>query len=595
MVIDPGILWSSFLGGSDYDHVLDVAIDPGSGAWTLCGHTQSKNFRTTPGAYDTVLSGRVDAFLVGFSAQGTVLFSTYFGGRSTDYAKAIARTSRGDIVMLGLTDSSDFPTTTGAYDRTFNGGSGDFFVTRFNATATTLVYSTYVGGNSFDEPHDLALDANDAPVIVGVTQSTNFPTSVGAHDTTYNGSDDGVIAKLDAAGAKLVFGSYLGSSGKDAAWTVDLTPTGEPTIGGATWGVNNTTNFPTTAGAYDRTYNGGKNDAFVTRMNSTATTLQFSTLLGGPNSDPIRDLFQHAGGEVTITGQTYSPTFPTPAGAFSRTNGGKGDVFVLRLSGTGSTVNFGTFIGGSDYDEGTGLAVDSSGAVTVTGWTKSTNFPITLGAFQTTNLGNGDGFIARLSPDGTRLHYASYVGGKAWDYPKGIALDSMNHALIGGECWSSNYPVTPGVPGRVYGTSGDGFATHLDLLPTGAAVLGASTPSTPGPISLGVDRSPKSPEPNFHFVNLNAPPNSAGILALGVGSAPNGVTVANATIYVSPLFPFMVFSVFSDANGTSTPKLAIPANIKGVQFYAQIIWSNTKTSPGSGPLSASNALHLTFQ
>jgi hypothetical protein len=594
MVIDPGLEWSTYVGGAGYDYATDVAVDA-AGSTTVCGYTESSDFPTVAGSYDLTFNGRMDAFVARLDATGSKLvFSTFLGGSSADFAAALALTGTGEVVVSGFTQSRNFPTTGGAYS-TSSPGNGDAFVVRLNGTGSALKFSTFLGGSRYDQPFDLALGAGDDVIVVGLTQSSDFPTTVGAFDRSFNGADDGFIARLDASGSKLVFSTFLGGSGKEPATAVAVDTSGAVTVAGEAWGVNNTSDFPTTSGSYDPSYNGGSSDTYVVRVDSTGSTLVYSTFLGGAGGDPVRDLRLHPNGAVTLAGQTYSSDFPTTKGAYDTTYGGNGDVYVARLNGSGTRLEYGTFLGGSDFDEGTAVAVDASGAVTVAGWTKSSDYPTTPGAGQATNQGLGDCLVTRLNPAGDKLIYSTYHGGTRYEIPNSLALDHTNAATIAGELWSLDFPTTPGAYDTGYNSWGDAFVSRLDLLPKGVSRYGRSTPSCKGPIALGVNRLPVAGAFDFVVTCINAPPNSIGVLALGFVPSVPGVPIANILVHVNPTLPYLPLYALSDGNGSATVNIPIPAGTRGVKAYCQMIWANTASCPGSGILSASNALEIEVQ
>jgi len=595
MVIDPGLVWCTFLGGRRYDFATDVKVDA-TGAVTVCGTTSSSDFPTQAGSYDTRLSGNSDVFVTRLDATGSrLLFSTFLGGRGDEAAERMVLAGNGDVLLTGNTDSSDYPTTPGAHNTTYNGG-GDAFVTRLNTSGNALQFSTYLGGSAYDHGYDLALDVTGQVVVAGLTYSSNYPTTTGVYDTTYNGGGDSFVTLLNVGGSQPVFSTFLGGTDREAALTVGVDNAGIVTLAGQAWGTNNKSSFPTTAGAYAGTYGGGKSDAYVARLNNTGTTLIYSTFLGGVNSDPMRELHLVPGGAVVLVGQTYSPAFPTTPGAFDTTYNGNGDAFVVRLNNSGSSLVYGTFIGGANKDEGTSIALDSSGAMTVGGWTEATDFPTTPGAFQRSLLStNGDGFLIRLDPAGKTAWYSTYIGGKSWDTVRALALDPWNDATLVGEVWSSDYPVTSTAYDKIYNNSGDAHISRLDLLPTGVQRYGLSTPACNGPVVAGVTRMPRAGDAQFAFTCINASPNTAGILAVGFASSVRGIPIANVRAYLNPAVPFLAFLAVSDATGASTVRVPIPAGTKGVRVYCQFFMSTTVACPGSGPLSASNALDMIIQ
>ncbi|MCM3541322.1 HYR domain-containing protein, partial [Priestia endophytica] len=289
------------------------------------------------------------------------------------------------------TGSADFPTTPGAFDTTYN-GNGDAFVTKLDPTGSMLIYSTYLGGTNVEVGNDIVVDAGGNAYVTGLTFSTNFPTTPGAFDTTYNGSGDVFVTKLNPTGSTLIYSTYLGggtSTEQGEGIAVDA--------GGNAYvtGFTHSTDFPTTPGAFDTTLSGFV-DAFVTKLNPTGSMLIYSTYLGGTDSDRGFGIALDAGGNAYVTGFTESANFPTTPGAFDTTYNGSGDVFVTKLNPTGSTLIYSTYLGGTNEEGGSGIAVDAGGNAYITGFTNSTDFPTTPGAFDTTLNGNSDAFVTKL-------------------------------------------------------------------------------------------------------------------------------------------------------------------------------------------------------
>ena len=209
-------------------------------------------------------------------------------------------------------------------------------------------------------------------------------------------------------------------------------------------GYTCSSDFPTTAGAFQTTFGGGLTDAFVTELNPTGSGLVYSTYLGGSGYDDGFGIAVDASGNAYVTGFTDSTDFPTTAGAFQTTFGGFGDAFVTELNPTGSGLVYSTYLGGSDDDEGYGIAVDTSGNAYVTGYTHSSDFPTTAGAFQTTYGGDRDAFVTKLNPTGSGLVYSTYLGGSDCDFGVGIAVDTSGNAYVTGITFSSDFPTTAG-------------------------------------------------------------------------------------------------------------------------------------------------------
>ncbi|MFO0981483.1 MAG: SBBP repeat-containing protein [Planctomycetota bacterium] len=463
LLIDPGLVYSTFLGGSSRDEADGITLD-GTGAAYVTGSTLSPDFPTTPGAFDTTLSSDYDAFVTKLNASGSALvYSTYLGGSSADYAHGIAVDSALAAYVTGGTFSTDFPTTSGAFDTT-QPGTWDAFVTKLDASGSAVVYSTYVGGSDYDSSTGVAVDGAGAAYVAGSTHSANFPTTPGAFDTTcacgYK-DEDAFVTKLNASGSGLVYSTFLGGVDEDGASGIAVDSAGAAYVTGST----NSTDFPTTAGAFDTTYNGGFADAFVTKLDASGSALIYSTFLGGsntggPGGDGASGIAVDGTGNAYVTGATDSSDFPTTPGAFDTTfNGfaGNPDAYVTKLNTVGTELVYSTFLGGSSPDWSNGIAVDSAGAVYVTGDTYSTDLPTTPGAFATTFNDVYDAFVTRVNTSGKALLYSTFLGGSHEDSASAIATDSAGAAYVTGSTFSTDFPTTPGA----FDTSYDGLTDAL--------------------------------------------------------------------------------------------------------------------------------------
>ncbi len=391
------LLWSTYLGGSDDDWGYSLVLDA-SGNAVVTGYARASDFPTTPGAYDTSHNGGRDAFVAKLSASGSaLLWSTFLGGVSYDEGRSLVLDGSGNVVVTGYTGYSDFPTTLGAYDTSHN-GNNDIFVAKLSASGSALLWSTFLGGSDDDGGGSLVLDASGNVVVAGWTVSPNFPTTPGAYDTSFNGQYgdyDGFITKLSASGSALTWGTFLGGSSYDDGYSMALDASGNAVVTGTT----RSSDFPTTPGAYDTSYNGGYWDGFVAKLSASGSALLWSTFLGGSVDDDGYSLVLDASGNAVVTGMTGSPDFPTMAGAYDTSFNGSSDVFVAKLSASGSALLWSTFLGGSDGDWGYSLALDASGNAVVTGRTRSSDLPTTPGAYDTSfnNVyGWSDVFVANL-------------------------------------------------------------------------------------------------------------------------------------------------------------------------------------------------------
>jgi hypothetical protein len=462
---DPSaLLWSTFLSGSSGDYGHAIALDP-SGNPVLTGETYSPDFPATPGAYDTSYNGGYeDAFIAKLSSTGsTLLWSTFLGGSSPDVSTDLALDAAGNPVLTGYTSSTDFPTTSGAYDGSRN-GLHDAFVTKLSSTGSELFLSSFLGGTLGDTGYALALDSTGNVVVTGATASTDFPTTPGTYDTSFNGNVDVFVTKLSSTGSALLWSTFLGGSNADWAHALALDFSGNPVLTGYTPSAD----FPTTPGAYDASSN-GTNDVFVTKLSSTGSALLWSTFLGDSLRDEGLDIALDSSGNPVLTGWTESSNFPTTPGAYDTSYNGAVDVFVTKLSSTGSELLWSTFLGGSDGDEGSTLALDSSECPVLTGFTGSIDFPTTPGAFDTSYNDGADVFVAKLSSTGNTLVWSTFLGGSDFDWGRALALDSSEDPVVTGFTLSPDFPTTPGA----YDTSPDedeGAAAFVAKLATSLVV-----------------------------------------------------------------------------------------------------------------------------
>ena len=433
LIIDPSLIYSTYLGGGVADYGYSIAVDAAGSAY-ITGETGSTNF-PTQNPYQASNAGSWDAFVTKLSPEGNSLaYSTYLGGSGIDEGRGIAVDAAGSAYVIGLSDSTNFPTTAGAF-QTANAGSADAFVTKLSPAGNSLAYSTYLGGGGGDLGYGMAVDTDGSAYVTGWTNSGNFPTTPGALQTTLAGISDAFVTKLSPVGSALAYSTYLGGSGSEDGLGIAVDTTDRAYITGDT----NSTNFPTTVGAF-RTTLAGTTDAFVTKLSPAGSALVYSTYLGGGNEDIGRGIAVDPAGSAYVTGPTHSTNFPTTAGALQTSYAGNGDAFVTRLSAAGNSLGYSTYLGGGGEDIGRGIAVDTAGSAYVTGQTASTNFPIAGGALPTAYAGGSDVFVTKLSAAGSALVYSTYLRGGGDDYGYSIALDSAGGAYITGYTSSTDFP-----------------------------------------------------------------------------------------------------------------------------------------------------------
>jgi hypothetical protein len=479
------LAFSTFLGGSGSDNGEAIAIDAVGNSY-VTGVTRSPQFPTTPGPLDPSLDGLEDVFVTKLNATGSALvYSTYLGGNETDAGNDIAVDTSGNVYVVGRTVDGviDFPTTIGSFSPLHN-GTNDAFVTKINPTGSALIYSTFIGGTNGDQGYAIAVDTSGSAYITGLTfpnaTGSAFPTTNGAFDTTQNGILDAFVTKLNPTGSALVFSTFLGGNASDFGTGIAVDNAGNTFLTGRTG--NSSIPFPTTAGAFDTTQN-GNDDVFVTKLNASGSALVYSTFLGGSSNDYGYSIAVNNSGNSFITGSSTNSqisVFPTTAGAFSTTHNGLVDAFVSKLSIDGSALVFSTFLGGSNGDTGTGIKVDNSDNVYVLGLTDgeiTSNFPTTIGAYDTTYNAYGDTFVSKFNRMGSNLIYSTFIGGSDYDYASDFSVDvSGNTYLTGNTSVSSTvlplYPTTNGVFSPTYnGGQTDAFVTKLTIPQTRSVVF----------------------------------------------------------------------------------------------------------------------------
>jgi Bacterial Ig-like domain (group 1)/Beta-propeller repeat len=461
-------------------------VDAAGNAY-VTGSTQQltfpSEFPTTIGAFDTTHNGSQDAFVTKLNPAGSALvYSTFLGGSNDDGGRSIAVDTSGSAYVTGITGSPNFPTTVGAFDTTLNAlGTFDAFVTKLNPAGSAIVYSTFLGGDITESGNGIAVDNSGSAYVTGDTGSPNFPTTAGGFDTTYNGDVDTFVTKLNPAGSALEYSTFLGGFDTDFGTAIVLDTFGSAYVTGFTDSIN----FPTTVGAFDTTQNGEfRFDVFVTKLNVSGSAIVYSTFLGGTGPEFGAGIAVDTSGSAYVTGSTSSPNFPTTVGAFDTTHDvGSSDVFVTKLNPSGSALVYSTFLGGNQLDQGNDIAVDSTGSAYVTGFTLSSNFPITADAVDTTQSAS-EVFVTKLNPSGSApLVYSSFLGGDIEDLGFGIAVDPSGSAYVTGYTFSHiNFPTTVGAFDTTHHVgSSDVFVTKIST--TGLpAKLTLNPPTASNPV-----------------------------------------------------------------------------------------------------------------
>ncbi|MCP4581025.1 MAG: T9SS type A sorting domain-containing protein [candidate division Zixibacteria bacterium] len=444
------IVYSGYLGGVNSDKGFGLAVN-NSNSVILTGMTASPDFPTC-NAYDSSFNGLWDGYVSSLSNSGNILTSsTFIGGLGGAQSYAMAIDDQGNIYITGKTNAEDFPAVQ-AFDSTYNGG-GDAFIAKFSAKGNSLIFSTYLGGAAEDWGDDILIDNQGNIIVVGNTESSNFP-SVNGFDSTFNGGSDIFIAKLSQRGDSLLYCSFLGSDLDDYATSVAVDNNDCAVIVGKT----NSANFPAVNNI--RAFQGGL-DAIVTKVSSSGGSLLYSSCLGGEGNEQANDVKIDNHGNCIITGWTTSIDFPIKNALDSCSNGDY-DIFVAKFRSGFQSLEFSTYLGGEDRDIANGMALDDDGNIYLIGETESGNFPI-IKPISESIMGNSDIFISRLSGTGKFLEFSSFYGGSGTDIGNDIALDSRGCIYMTGITASTDFPTVSSIDSTHNGGV-DAFVVKINRL-----------------------------------------------------------------------------------------------------------------------------------
>jgi hypothetical protein len=532
LVIDPLLAFSTFLGGNGDEFGNGIAVDSAGNAY-VTGVTASTNFPGVGGgSLQPAYGGNGDAFVTKINAAGTaILYSTYLGGSDNDAAFGIAVDGAGNAHVTGSTHSSDFPGVGGASLQPVYGGNGDAFVTKINPAGTAILYSTYLGGDGDDDGREVAVDAAGNLYVVGQTASTTFPGVTGTSlQPAYGGGfTDGFVTKINPAGTAIMYSTFLGGNSFDAAEDVEVDGGGNAYVTGNT----DSAGFPGVGGSSIQPAYAGGNDVFVTKINPPGTGIVYSTYLGAGGGDSAGGIAVDPAGNAYIAGSTASATFPGVDGGSIQPayGGGTTDAFVTKINPLGTAIAYSTFLGGSDFDFGQGIAVDAEGVAHVVGETSSPDFPgAGAGSIQPVYGGGvSDAFVVRIDPAGTAILDSTYLGGSASDVGRGIALDGAGNAYVMG--WTASFTF-PGVTGSSIqpfpgGGGIDVFVSkisHAELLLQKGASPAAFTAGVPASYVLQVTNLGTAPTDTEATVIDTVP------ALLTLGALPGGCSAAGQTV-----------------------------------------------------------------
>lgn len=429
--------YSRYIGGSGDDEATSITVDS-SGDIYVTGYTNSIDFPLVE-PYSETFGGARDCFVVKLNGKdGSIVYSTFIGGSSSDFGKSIAVDGYGNAYVTGHTLSDDFPMLNSFNDS--NSGGYDCFVFKLNADGDELIYSTYVGSYSNDYPESIVLDDAGNVYVTGATFAfvnyTNFPV-INAYDNMYNGGEaDCFVFKLNAAGDELLYSTIVGGELRDHAYSIAIDSLGNAYVTGDT----DSPDFPT-VNAYDNTFGPSRiPECFVFKLGPSGNELIYSTFVAGSDSDHGWSIALDDYQNVYVTGETNSHDFPVVKEYDNSFNGGWSDCYVFKLSSSGDELLFSSYIGGSGDDEGASIVLDTPNSIYVVGYTSSIDFPI-VGKYDSTLDGPSDIILFQLNTTDGSLLSSSYCGGGRDDWANSLVMDSDGNIHVAGKTNSEDFPI----------------------------------------------------------------------------------------------------------------------------------------------------------
>jgi len=562
LVIDPSVVYATYLGGSSQDEGLGIALDVENNAY-ITGATMSVDFPTEPPGS---LMGGFDVFVTKLDPAGNLLFSALYGGAlGDDIGTSVAVSSSGistGVYVAGSTTSADFPAFGGAQN--FLAGTQNAFLLEIvSLTDQTQFVATFLGGSVSDTGTGVTFDANGYGYVVGKTTSPDFPSVNPLPGETQinlgrgSGPADGFVTEVAPGCTVFVFSSFLGGSKDDFASGVAINDQMSDSYNIYISGATDSPDFFTTPGVVqptcgtDSNCNGGQDDGFVTSISYAAGvySYNYSTYLGGSGTDKALSIAADSTGNAYLTGQTTSTDFPLK-NAFQSSLKGVQNAFVAGLNPQATELLYSTYLGGSGTDSGLGIVIDSLNNAYVTGQTNSPDFPV-LHPTQTTIGGGNDAFVSEFEPVAGGLTFSTFLGGSGDEDLVGgsIAVDSTQNVYVTGDTNSADFPTTPGAFQPGFAGSGtcvingvmapceDAFIAKIDAQPPQNSTLTveltgsgtATVTSSPDGIDCTFDTSPCSASfANGTIVTLSE--TTVGTTFNGWGGACSGTDACVVTL-----------------------------------------------------------------
>ena len=480
------LTWSGFLGGSGLDEAAAACFDD-AGLPVIAGATRSGDFPGATPAVSVLDTPASDAYVARFSADGaTLLWCRVFGGGGHDAALALRANGSGGLIVAGSTHSPDFPVTPGGFD-TEHGGHADLFIAELDMASGEIRWCSFLGGDGVDLVcPDLLVDGRGDIVVAGSSGSADFPVAIGVDA---GGATDAFVSKIAADGSRLLWSARLGGGAGDLGLALARADSGDLLLGGSTRSAD----FPTTAGAWDRSLGGG-GDAYVARLDDRGRLL-WCTFLGGDDPDAresVTALACDRAGRPVVAGATSSRDFPAVPWLHAHQPDGDLDGFCAALSATGERLIRSALFGGGGDERVESLLLDQLDRPLIAGSTGSRDFPTTPGAIAHAHGGGEtDAFLVRLASEGGRPLWSSYLGGGGDDHGFALAAGRPGVFLLAGLTDTepgAPFPSTPGVYDTTPNGRGDAFLCRVAFPAVGTgprATLSDSgprvLPTRPGP------------------------------------------------------------------------------------------------------------------
>lgn len=472
------LIYSTYLGGGQYDGAFAATVDSSGNAYIAGGTMSTDDFPTLNPLQPRKASAEYsDCFVAKFDPDGRLLFSTYFGGIGYELPNAIALDPNGDIVIAGETHSVDLPTTDDAFQPDYNGGSafgyGDGFIAKLAADGSGILYCSYFGTPQDERISGIAFDSHGNLCLTGLTSSKNLPL-INAVQRIYGGGEsDGFLAKLDPSLTHLLFSTYLGGEDRDEDQKIAIDASDSIYLSGSTL----STNFPITPGAFQTAHaledsTGANWDGFVAKFESDGSRLVYSTYIGGPLDDGAYDIAVDAEGNACVTGEIRAHFDNVNYGFQSSPGIPGGDAYVAKLRPDGSGFLWFSYLGGAGDDRGYGIALDAQNNILLTGMTTSLDFPVVDAPQTKFAHGAQDAFVAKVSANGQKLLYSTYLGGGDEESGFAVTADRGGNAIVVGQTASLNFPILNAFQGTNASPPSAQDSTDAYLLKLSPAIQG---------------------------------------------------------------------------------------------------------------------------